>query len=89
MFLTSKRILCTSRKSNNILKDGTEKISLPKILYRHFPIKSMLLGLVARPISRRKFDSSILPKRVSTQVTVTKLTPNINFSDDVNFNCEI
>ena len=44
----------------------------------------MFLGIVERLIVHRNFDSCILLECASTQVTVTKLTANTNFSDDVN-----
>ena len=47
----------------------------------------MFLGIVVRPIPHCYFDGYILLERLSTQVNVTKLTVNANFSDDVNVNC--
>ena len=95
MFLTSTKKSFTQQVEKKIKKlplgpqekEGAERISLPKILYRKFMVKSIFLCVVARPITHRNFDVCIWLKRVSTQVTITKLTTNTNFSDDMNVNC--
>ena len=58
-----------------------EKIVVPKISLRHFPVKSMFLDVIKRPILYRAFDRQVLLKQVSKEVDVTKLTAHHNFSN--------
>ena len=68
---------------------GVERVSTPKKISRRFPIKSMFLGVVTRPIPHRNFDGRILLERVSKQTTVSKLTTHTNFSDHILINSAI
>ena len=45
--------------------EGADKITLPKMISRLLPIKSIFLGVVARLIPYCDFDGCILLERVS------------------------
>ena len=66
--------------------DGADEYRRPKIISRRFPVKSMFLGVVGRPIPHRQFDGRILLERVSTTEPVTRQTATTNFSDDIFIN---
>ena len=70
-------------------KEGADKIVFPKMLSRRFPIKSMFMGVVGRPIPHRNFDGKILLERVSKKRYISKCTAHSNFSDDAIINAEI
>ena len=52
------------------------------MISRRFPIKTMFMGVVARPIPHRRFGGKVLMERVSTTKRVQKATSHRNFSDD-------
>ena len=89
-FLDEKLFYTTTRR-NKIKKlprgpyekEGADVVIQPKVISRRFPVKSMFLGVVSRPIPHRNFDGRIHLERISTQETVKKLTATQNFSDDV------
>ena len=53
-----------------------------KMLPRRFPIKTMFIGVVARPIPHRSFNGKIFMERVSKTKCITSATSHTNFSDD-------
>ena len=53
-----------------------------KMISRRFPIKTMFMGVVARPIPHRRFGGKVLMERVSTTKRVKKATSHRNFTDD-------
>ena len=53
-----------------------------KMLSRRFPIKTMFMGVVGRPIPHRDFDGKIFMERVSRTKLVATATAHTNFSDD-------
>ena len=68
---------------------GVDIITHPKIVSRRYPIKSMFLGVVGRPIPYRGFDGKVLLERVSKDVLVIKQPAHQNFSDDILVNSAI
>ena len=46
-------------------EEGADKIVIPKMRSRRFPVKSMFMGVVARPRPQHNFDGKILLERVS------------------------
>ena len=54
----------------------------PKIMSRRFPIQTMFIGVVSRPIPHRDFNGKIFMEWVSrTRYDITA-TVHTNFSDD-------
>ena len=53
-----------------------------KMLSRRFPIKTMFMGVVARPLPHRNFSGKIYMKQVSTTKYLQTATAHTNFSDD-------
>ena len=62
---------------------------LPKMLSQRFPVKSMFMGVVGRPIPYHNFDGKIFLERVSKKRYISKCTAHSNFSDDAIVNAEI
>ena len=59
------------------------------MLSRRFPVKSMFMGVVGRPVPHRTFDGNIHLERVSKKRHIQKCTAYTNFSDDALINSEI
>ena len=70
-------------------KEGDDKICHPKMLSRRYPVKSMFMGVVGRPLPHRNFDGKIFLERVSKRKFIQKCTAHTNFSDDTLVNNEI
>ena len=70
-------------------ESGDDAYSHPKMLSRRFPIKSMFMGVVGRPVAHRQFDGKIFLERVSKTKYITMCTAHTNFSDDALVNAEI
>ena len=58
------------------------EVKKSKMLSRRFPIKTMFMGVVGRPIPHRRFNGKIFMERVSKTKYVTSATSHTNFSDD-------
>ena len=69
--------------------DGADKFIRPKMRSRRFPIKSMFMGVVGRPIPHREFDGKIMLERVSEEVPITRLGSHTSFTDDAIANAMI
>ena len=67
---------------NDFELDNVEIARKGKMLSRRFPIKTMFMGVVGRPIPHREFDGKIFMERVSRTKFVTTATAHTNFSDD-------
>ena len=63
---------------------GADKLLLPKMMSRRFPIKLIFLGVVVRPLAHKGFDGKILLEQVGELIAVTQLMASQKFSDDVN-----
>ena len=70
-------------------KKGADKIVLPKMLSWRFPVKSIFIGVVGRPIPYHNFDGKIFLERVSKKRYISKCTAHSNFSDDAIVHAEI
>ena len=70
-------------------ESGDDAYSHPKMLSRRFPIKSMFMGVVGRPVAHRQFDGKFFLERVSKTKYITMCTAHTNFSDDALVNAEI
>ena len=68
---------------------GDDFLLLPKMRSRRFPVKSMFMGVIARPREDRNFDGKILLERVSEEKTLTRNSTNQNFSVDLNVNTHL
>jgi len=70
-------------------KEGCDRLILPKIMSRQFPIKYMFLGIVRWSAKHLGFDGKILLECVSEEVAASRLTAHTNFSDDMLINWAI
>ena len=68
---------------------GSDFIPAPKMRSRRFPVKSMFIGVVARPQPAKGFNGRIHLERISEQVKVTKRTAHHRFTDDRLINSEL
>ena len=59
------------------------------MLSRRFPVKSMFMGVVGRPLPHRNFNGKIHLERVSKKRDIQKYTRHTNFCDDALLNSEI
>ena len=69
--------------------EGDDTVVRPKMLSRRFPVKSMFMGVVGRPVPHRNFDGRIFLERVSKRKYIQTCTSHTNFSDDALINGEI
>ena len=69
--------------------DSECESKLPKMLSRRFPVKTMFMAVVGRPLAHRNFDGKIHLERVSKTRKIGTRTSHHNFSDDVIVNDEI
>ena len=68
---------------------NVDKAKKPKMYSRRFPVKTMFLGVVARPVKHRNFDGKILLERIAKDKVITTATSHTNFTDDALCNKEI
>ena len=68
---------------------GSDFIPAPKMRSRRFPVKSMFMGVVAKPQAEKGFNGGIHLERISVRDKVTKKSAHQRFSDDRNLNNEI
>ena len=68
---------------------GMGEIKRPKMLSRRYPIKTMFLGVVCRPIPHRNFNGKIHLEHVAKNKFVTTRTAHTYFSFDAVINSEI
>ena len=61
---------------------GIDFVPSPKMRSRRFPVKSMFMGVVAKPQPDRGFSGRIHLERISEDVTVARRTTHQRFSDD-------
>ena len=92
-YLDEKFFYTTSRRKKiKILPKGeheddeADKFIRPKMRSRRFPIKSMFMGVVGRPIHHRQFNGKILLERISEQFSITRLGSHTSFTDDAIMN---
>ena len=88
-YRTNRRRLIKFLKQGPHEKKGADNIIFPKMLSRRYPVKSMFMGVVGRPVPHRQFDGKIFMERVSETKFITKCTAHTNFSDDALINSEI
>ena len=69
--------------------DGDDTTKHPHMRSRHFPIKSMFMGVFGRPRPDKNFDGRIFLEIISKTYTIKKRTANQRLSDDVLINSEI
>ena len=62
--------------------NDTSLPSKQKMLSRRFPIKTMFMAVVARPMKHRNFDGKIFLERVLKTRFLEKATAHQNFTDD-------
>ena len=62
--------------------DNIDKAKKSTMLSRRFPIKTMFMAVVARPIPHRCFDGKVHIERVSKTRILTTATSHCNFTDD-------
>ena len=60
-----------------------------KMLSRRYPIKTMFMAVVGRPLPHRNFNGKIHIERVSETKFISKCTAHTNFSDDAIVNDEL
>ena len=67
---------------------GADRVKIPKMRNRQYPVKSMFLGVVARPRIDlpSMFDGRVFLKRVSETLTLKKDACNANFTHDIHIN---
>ena len=65
------------------------EIKRPKMLSRRYPIKTMFLVVMGRPILHRNFNGKIHLERVAKTKYVNTRTSHSNFSFDAVINLEI
>jgi hypothetical protein len=70
-------------------EEGIDFVPQPKVRSRRFPVNSMFMTVVGRPVKEKKFDGRTHLEQVSKQVEVKKLTSHQNFTDDVSINLQI
>jgi len=70
-------------------RDKNIDTSHPKILSCRFPVKSMILGVVARPQNSKNFNGKILLETISKQEKVKIKSTHQNFNDDVIINTQL
>ena len=92
-YLDEKWFYTTSRRRRmKILKaqpgKDPEEVQpiVPTTRSRRFPVKSMYLGVVAKPCKANGFDGKIFLKRISETIGYTRMTHNQNFSDSAAIN---
>ena len=69
--------------------DGDDTTKHPHMRSRHFPIKSMFMGVFGRPRPDKNFDGRIFLEIISKTYTIKKRTANQRFSNDDLINSEI
>ena len=62
--------------------DNVDKAQKSTMLSRRFPIKTMFMAVVARPIPHRNFDGKVHIERVSKTRILSTATSHSNFTDD-------
>ena len=65
---------------------GSDTYTKPKMLSRRFPVKTMIMGVVGRPIPHRNFDGRIHLERISKTKYLSTCTANRDFSHDIGVN---
>ena len=63
-------------------RGNIEKAEKPNMLSRRFPVKTMFMAVVGRPIPHRNFDGKIHIERVSKSRILTSATAHTNFTHD-------
>ena len=70
-------------------KKKVKAVQRNKMLSRRFPIKTMFMAVVGRPLPHRNFNGKIHIERVSETKYISKCTAHTNFSDDAVINAEM
>ena len=67
-------------------EEGVDTYKQPKVRSRRFPVKSMFMGVVGRPIAAKQLDGKVHLERISENKEVKKLTTNTKFCDNYSLN---
>lgn len=81
-----KPILCLPPKQKDLKlslheKKGDDTILHPKILLRRFPVNSMFMRVVGRPLPHRQFIGKNFMERLSKKILISNCSSHTNFSN--------